>query len=49
MLGRWTRRRDNGASLQVQSFLDYRHNNDPPNPTQLLADVDAQYHTAVGR
>ena len=28
VLGRWTRRRDNGASLQVQSSVDFRHNDD---------------------
>jgi iron complex outermembrane recepter protein len=46
-LGRWTRRRENGASLQVQSSIDFRHNEDGTNPTQTQADVDAQYHTVV--
>jgi iron complex outermembrane receptor protein len=49
MLGRWTHRRDSGASLQVQSSIDYRRNEDGTNPSQVQADIDAQYHTAIGR
>jgi iron complex outermembrane recepter protein len=49
VLGRWTHRRDNGASLQVQSSFDFRHNDDTTNPKQMLADVEAQYHAAVWR
>jgi iron complex outermembrane receptor protein len=48
-LGRWTRRRGTDSSLELQSFVDYRHNIDSVNPRQLLADVSAQYHTALGR
>jgi iron complex outermembrane receptor protein len=47
-LGRWTHRRTTGASLQVQSFVDFRRNVDPVSPSQTLADIDAQYHTAMG-
>jgi iron complex outermembrane receptor protein len=47
VLGRWTHRRDNGASLQIQSSLDFRHNDDTVNPKQILADVEAQYHVAA--
>jgi len=46
-VGRWTRRGNNGASLQVQSSVDYRHNEDSTDPTQMSADVEAQYHAAV--
>jgi iron complex outermembrane receptor protein len=48
-LGRWTRRRDNGSSLQLQSFFDFRHNDDSVNPRQVQVDVDAQYHTRLSR
>jgi iron complex outermembrane receptor protein len=47
-IGRWSRRRDDGSSLEVQTFLNYRHNVDAVNPRQLLADVDARYHTVIG-
>ncbi len=46
-LGRWTHRRDNGASLQIQSSIDFRQNDDTADPRQILADVEAQYHVAV--
>ncbi len=49
VLARWTHRRENGASLQVQSYLDYHHNDDSVNPRQTLVDVDAQYHMKVAR
>lgn len=49
VLGRWTRRLDNGASLQVQSAFDFRRNDDGPRPTQIQTDVDAQYHDTAGR
>ena len=49
VLGRWMHKRDNGASLQVQSSVDYRHNQDGPSPSQIQADIEAQYHTAVSR
>jgi iron complex outermembrane recepter protein len=48
-VGRWVRRRENGASMQVQSSFDYRHNEDGASPTQIQTDVDAKYHTAIGR
>jgi iron complex outermembrane recepter protein len=46
-LGRWTHRGGNGSSLQLQSFVDFRHNDDSVNPRQTQVDVDAQYHVAV--
>lgn len=48
VLGRWTRRRDSGASLEVQSSVGFRHNEDGPSPSQTNVDTDAQYHTALG-
>jgi iron complex outermembrane recepter protein len=48
VLGRWTRRRDTGAALEVQSSVGYRHNEDGPSPSQTNFDLDAQYHTALG-
>jgi iron complex outermembrane receptor protein len=48
VLGRWSRRRDNGASLQLQSSIDFRHNEDATSPTQVNFDIDAQYHTTMG-
>jgi iron complex outermembrane recepter protein len=48
ILGRWTRRRESGAALEVQSSLDVRHNVDAPSPSQINIDLDGQYHTAVG-
>jgi len=49
VLGRWTHRRGDGSSMQLQSFVDYRHNDDPVNPRQLQVDVDGQYHVKVAR
>jgi iron complex outermembrane recepter protein len=48
VLGRWTRRRDTGAALEVQSSVGFRHNEDGPSPSQTNFDLDAQYHGAVG-
>jgi iron complex outermembrane receptor protein len=48
VLGRWTHRRENGSSLQVQSYVDDRHNDDSVNPRQFQTDIDAQYHTKMG-
>ena len=48
-LGRWTHRRRDGSSLQLQSFVDFRHNDDFVNPRQTQIDVDAQYHARVAR
>jgi iron complex outermembrane receptor protein len=47
-LARWTRRRGQRSSLDVQSFVNFRHNIDSVNPRQLMADVEAQYHTSLG-
>lgn len=49
VLGRWTHRRVDGSSLQLRSFVDYRHNEDSVNPRQLQVDVDGQYHMRVAR
>jgi iron complex outermembrane recepter protein len=48
VLGRWTHRRNDRSSLDVQSFVNFRQNLDSVNPRQLLADIDARYHTSVG-
>jgi iron complex outermembrane receptor protein len=47
VLGRWIHTRASGASLQVQSFVDFRHNDDSVNPRQTQIDLDAQYHTLI--
>src|SRR5262249_24526616 len=47
VVGRWTRRLRDGASLQVQSFFDYRHNVDSVDPRQTTADIAAQYHATL--
>jgi iron complex outermembrane receptor protein len=49
LLGHWSRQLDQRSSLQVQSFIDFRHNGDPLNPRQTQVDVDAQYHTSRSR
>jgi iron complex outermembrane receptor protein len=49
VVGNWTHRRDNLSSLDVQSSVTFRHNIDTVNPRQLLADIEAQYHTKIGR
>jgi len=48
VLSRWTHRRDDRSSLEVQSFVNFRHNIDTVNPRQLLADVETRYHTRMG-
>ena len=49
LLGRWTRTRPSGASLQIQSFLDIAARQEPVGIYDRHAfDVDAQYHTALG-
>ena len=49
VLGRWTRTRPSGASLQVQSFVDLAGRQEPIGDYHRGAfDVDAQYHTAIG-
>lgn len=42
-LAKWTRRTNERASFEVQSFVNYRHNIDSVNPRQLIADVEARY------
>ena len=50
LLGRWTHRDRHGATLQLQSFVDVRHNDDAVNVHQTQVDLDGQYHaTLAGR
>ena len=50
VLGRWTRRRSTGATLQLQSFVDVAHRHEEIGTYQRqTVDLDAVYHTAVGR
>ena len=49
VLGRWTRTRASGASLQIQSFMDIAGRQEPVgNYNRRVFDVDMQYHTALG-
>jgi iron complex outermembrane receptor protein len=49
VLGRWTLTRAGGASLQVQGNVDVAHRDEPVGDyRRRTADVDVQYHTAVG-
>ena len=49
VLGRWTRTRANGASLQLQSFIDIAARQEPVGDfRRQAADIDTQYHTAGG-
>jgi iron complex outermembrane receptor protein len=49
LLGRWTRTRTAGSSLQVQSFVDVATRHEPiARYDRRTFDVDVQYHTAVG-
>jgi iron complex outermembrane receptor protein len=49
LVGRWTHTRPNGASLQIQSFVDAAARREPVGDYHRHAfDVDTQYHTAVG-
>jgi iron complex outermembrane receptor protein len=49
LLGRWTRTRAGGASLQVQSFVDIAGRQEPVgNYHRQAFDLDTQYHTALG-
>jgi iron complex outermembrane receptor protein len=49
LLARWTHTRDNGATLQLQSFLDFGWRHEPLGEyDRELFDFDAQYHTAFG-
>ena len=47
-LVRWTHRSSDRSSLEVQSFVNFKQNLDLVNPRQLLADIDARYHTRIG-
>jgi iron complex outermembrane receptor protein len=48
VLGRWTRARRTGASLQVQSFIGLATRNEPVGDyRRTTSDWDVQYHTAV--
>jgi iron complex outermembrane receptor protein len=49
LLGRWTRTRASGASLQVQSFVDIAGRQEPVGDYHRRAfDLDTQYHTSLG-
>ena len=48
VLGRWTHRRGNGSSLQVQSFATFSHRLDKLTEDEGIFDVDAQYHMKIG-
>jgi iron complex outermembrane receptor protein len=49
VLGRWRHTRDNGASLQVQSFVDVASRKEPvATYDRETFDVDTQYHTTLG-
>jgi len=49
VLGRWTHTRDNGATLQVQSFFDADWREEPIGSYDRQAiDVDTQYHSRLG-
>ena len=49
LLGRWTHTRANGASLQVQSFVDVTSRQEPLGDySRRVADLDVQYHSALG-
>ncbi len=49
VLGRWTRTRASGASLQIQSFVDIAGRQEPVgNYRRRAVDLDTQYHTALG-
>jgi iron complex outermembrane receptor protein len=49
VLGRWTHTRDNGATLQIQSFLEVGWRQEPIGALDRQAfGVDTQYHTLLG-
>ncbi|MES1254564.1 MAG: TonB-dependent receptor [Acidobacteriota bacterium] len=49
LLGRWIHTRPNGASLQVQSFVDIGGRQESVgNYDRRTVDIDTQYHTALG-
>jgi iron complex outermembrane recepter protein len=49
LLGRWTRTRASGATLQVQSFIDIAGRQEPVGDYHRRAfDLDTQYHMALG-
>jgi iron complex outermembrane receptor protein len=48
VLGRWRHTRGNGASLQIQSFVDIADREDPiAGYDRQTVDIDTQYHTAI--
>jgi iron complex outermembrane receptor protein len=50
LVGRWTHTRQNGASLQVQSFLDIAHRQEPIGQyDRHTIDFDATYHSTLGK
>jgi iron complex outermembrane receptor protein len=49
LLGRWTHTRASGASLQIQSFVDFAGRQEPVGGYKRRAfDVDTQYRTSLG-
>jgi iron complex outermembrane receptor protein len=49
LLGRWTHTRENGGSLQVQSFVDVAGRQETLGDyDRKVFDIDSQYHTALG-
>jgi iron complex outermembrane receptor protein len=49
LLGRWTHSSAGGASLQVQSFVDIEHRQEPiANYDRNVIDIDSQYHRLLG-
>jgi iron complex outermembrane receptor protein len=50
VLGRWTHTRGNGATLQLQSFVDVAHRRESIGDYHHhTLDLDAVYHTALGK
>ena len=50
VLGRWTHTRANGATLQLQSFVDVAHRREAIGVySRQTMDFDVVYHTVVGR
>ena len=49
VLGRWTHSSASGASLQVQSFVDIEHRQEPIGDYERnMVDIDTQYHRSLG-
>jgi iron complex outermembrane recepter protein len=50
VLGRWTHGRSGGATLQVQSYVDFAHRREPIGEYhRRTMDLDTVYHTVLGR